>query len=63
MHLENLVRAALLRAGNITRDHHVTVELDSSVRDISVEPAAITEVIYMLLDHPKRLLLLPVVAP
>jgi two-component system sensor histidine kinase KdpD len=52
--LEDVVQAALVRAENITRDHHLTVELDSSLPAVSVEPASIVEVIYMLLDNASK---------
>jgi two-component system sensor histidine kinase KdpD len=49
-----LVRAALVRAGNLTRDHEIALDLDSSLPAVSVEPAAIIEVIYMLLDNASK---------
>lgn len=54
VHLEDLVRAALTRAGNLTRDHQIVLELDHSLPEVSVEPAAIIEVIYMVLDNASK---------
>jgi signal transduction histidine kinase len=52
--LEDLVRAALVRAENITRDHEIAVALDTALPEVSVEPASIVEVIYILLDNASK---------
>jgi two-component system sensor histidine kinase KdpD len=52
--LEDVVRAALVRAETITRDHEIAVALDSALPEVSVEPASIVEVIYILLDNASK---------
>jgi two-component system sensor histidine kinase KdpD len=52
--LGDVVRSALVRAGNVARDHRVQVNLPEPLPDVSVEPASITEVIYMLLDNASK---------
>jgi two-component system sensor histidine kinase KdpD len=52
--LEAIVRAGLTRAETITRDHRVEVELDRSMPPLSVDAAAVTEVIYILLDNASK---------
>jgi K+-sensing histidine kinase KdpD len=52
--LDELVGKALMRAETVTRDHHVTVDLDDRLPMVSAEPAAVIEVIYMLLDNASK---------
>lgn len=49
--LEDLIRGALLRAENVTRNHDIVVELDDQLPQVAVEPASIVEVVYMVLDN------------
>ena len=52
--LEDIVNASVTRADNLTRDHRVTVVFPDMVPRLSVDPASITEVIYMLLDNASK---------
>src|SRR5262249_20859830 len=52
--LEDMVRAGLTRAGTLTRDHHLAVDLQSDIPALSVDPAAVAEVIYILLDNASK---------
>jgi K+-sensing histidine kinase KdpD len=52
--LEDIVGAGVARAENLTRDHRVTVTLDDALPRLSVEPASIIEVVYMLLDNASK---------
>src|SRR5262249_54367097 len=52
--LEDIVRAGLTRAATVTRDHLISVELGKDIPSVSVDPAAIAEVIYILLDNASK---------
>jgi K+-sensing histidine kinase KdpD len=52
--LENIVGAGVTRAENLTRDHRVAVSLDEALPRLSVDPASIIEVLYMLLDNASK---------
>jgi two-component system sensor histidine kinase KdpD len=52
--LENIVAAGVARAENLTRDHRVVVSLDEALPRLSVDPASIIEVLYMLLDNASK---------
>ena len=52
--VEAVVRAALMRAETLTRDHRVTVRLDAALPPIAVDAASITEVLYILLDNASK---------
>jgi signal transduction histidine kinase len=51
---EAIVRAGLARADAITRDHHLVTRIDEPLPDVSVEAAAMAEVIYILLDNATK---------
>ncbi len=51
---EAIARAGLLRAETLTRDHRVVALIDDRLPDISVDAAAMTEVIYILLDNASK---------
>lgn len=51
---EAIVRAGLLRAETLTRDHRVVVHIDERLPGVSVDAAAMTEVIYILLDNASK---------
>jgi two-component system sensor histidine kinase KdpD len=52
--VEDLVQAALLRSEPITRNHEIVVELEGTLPSVSVEPASIVEVLYILLDNASK---------
>jgi two-component system sensor histidine kinase KdpD len=52
--LDGIVRAAVARADNLTRDHRVTVALDESLPALSVDAASIIEVLYTLIDNASK---------
>jgi two-component system sensor histidine kinase KdpD len=52
--LEELIRAALTRAATITRRHHVRITLEPNLPSLAVDPAAIVEVLYILLDNGSK---------
>lgn len=49
--LPEVVWAAVGRAENVIRNHHVTTELDEGLPSVSADSASMVEVIYMLLDN------------
>ncbi|OFV94322.1 MAG: hypothetical protein A3G76_06500 [Acidobacteria bacterium RIFCSPLOWO2_12_FULL_65_11] len=51
---ETIVRAGLLRAEPLTRDHRVITLFDDLLPAVSVDAAAMTEVIYILLDNASK---------
>jgi two-component system sensor histidine kinase KdpD len=50
----SIVNDAVARAETVTRHHTVQVAIDSDLPGLSVDPAAITEVIYILLDNASK---------
>ncbi len=52
--VEALVRAGLSRAETVIRDHRVVVDAPADLPQVSVDPAAMTEVIYILLDNASK---------
>jgi len=52
--LDGIVRAAIARADNLTRDHRVAVALDDSLPALSVDAASIIEVLYTLIDNASK---------
>jgi two-component system, OmpR family, sensor histidine kinase KdpD len=50
----DIVKAAVARADNLTRDHRVTVNLREPLSLVSVDSASIIEVVYMLLDNASK---------
>jgi two-component system sensor histidine kinase KdpD len=52
--LDAIVKAAIARADNLTRDHRVSVSLDDSLPPLSVDPASIIEVLYTLIDNASK---------
>jgi two-component system sensor histidine kinase KdpD len=49
-----LVRAGLMRAETVTRGHRVQVEVKPDLPKVAVDAAAMTEVIYILLDNASK---------
>ena len=52
--LNDIVHEGLTRAGTVTRDHKLDVLLDPRSPPVSVEPAAVAEVLYILLDNASK---------
>ncbi len=52
--LQDIVKAGLARAETVTRYHRVHVEIDETLPALSVDAAAIAEVIYILLDNASK---------
>ena len=52
--LDEIIRSGLARAEPLTRDQRVSVTLGDDVPDVSVDPAAVTEVLYILLDNASK---------
>ena len=52
--LEEIVRAGLMRAETITRDHRVVAALDPDLPPVSVDSASIAEAIYILVDNASK---------
>jgi two-component system sensor histidine kinase KdpD len=50
----DIVRSGLHRAETVIRDHRVVVEIPEALPPVSVDPASITEVIYILLDNASK---------
>ena len=49
-----IVREALTRAGTVVGRHRVQVALDDNVPPLAVDPAAVAEVLYILLDNASK---------
>jgi len=52
--LDDIVRAGLVRAETVTRDHRVVVDVHDSLPAVSVDPSSIAEVVYILLDNASK---------
>jgi two-component system sensor histidine kinase KdpD len=52
--VDEVVEAAVARARSLTRDHVVRVDIPSAATPVAVDAAAITEVIYILLDNASQ---------
>jgi two-component system sensor histidine kinase KdpD len=52
--LDDIIRAGLLRAETITRDHRVVVALDRDLPPVWVDSASIAEAIYILVDNASK---------
>ena len=52
--VEALVRSGLARAETVTRNHRVLLDLERDLPGVSVDPASMTEVIYILLDNASK---------
>ncbi len=52
--VDGIVRAGLARAETVTRNHRVLVDAASDLPGVAVDPAAMTEVIYILLDNASK---------
>lgn len=54
MRLEAMVDAALRRASTVLRDHQVVRSVPANLPGLAVEPGAVVEVLYMLLDNASK---------
>jgi two-component system sensor histidine kinase KdpD len=52
--LDDIVRAGLVRAETITRDHRIIVSIDDGVPPVSVDSPSVAEVIYILVDNASK---------
>jgi K+-sensing histidine kinase KdpD len=52
--LENIVRPAVVRAENLTREHRVDVAIDDDLPLLSVDASSMIEVVYMLIDNASK---------
>jgi K+-sensing histidine kinase KdpD len=52
--VDAIVRAGLMRAETVIRDHRVVVDVATGLPGVSVDPASMTEVIYILLDNASK---------
>jgi two-component system sensor histidine kinase KdpD len=67
--LEEIVRAAVLRANPLIRNHHLELRFDKDLPSIRVDERAVAEVVYVLLENaakyspPGKILLAAIPAP
>ena len=54
INLDSIVREALTRAGTVMRRHRSQLALDRSLPPLAVDPAAVAEVLYILLDNASK---------
>jgi two-component system, OmpR family, sensor histidine kinase KdpD len=52
--LADIVKAAVARADNLTREHRVAVDIREPLALVAVDSASIIEVVYMLLDNASK---------
>jgi K+-sensing histidine kinase KdpD len=52
--VDEFIRSGLHRAETVTRDHPMIVTLEEQIPPVTVDPASITEVIYILLDNASK---------
>ena len=52
--VDEIVTAALARAESLTRRHHVRVELDGEIQVVQVDPRAVAEVLFTLVDNAAK---------
>src|SRR5436190_8036380 len=52
--LDPIVREALTRAGTVMRRHRAQVSLEKGLPALAVDPAAVAEVLYILLDNASK---------
>lgn len=54
VHLDEIVRASLIRADTLIRDHRMRVDFPASLPCVAVDAAAMSEVIYILIDNASK---------
>src|SRR5206468_3408474 len=52
--LDDVVRAGLIRAETLTRDHHLAVTLADGLPAVSIDAPSLAEVVYILLDNASK---------
>lgn len=52
--VDEIVAAALARAESLTRRHHVRVEMENEIPFVQVDPRAVAEVLFTLLDNAAK---------
>jgi K+-sensing histidine kinase KdpD len=52
--LDDILRAGLVRAETVTRDHRVVVSAEEALPPLAVDPPSIAEVVYILLDNASK---------
>lgn len=52
--IDEIIAAALTRAEPLTREHHVTVEIEADLPVVRVDPRAVSEVVYTLVDNAAK---------
>ena len=52
--VETVIRSSLARADTLTRDHRLTLDIDEGLPTLGVDPASITEAIYILVDNASK---------
>jgi two-component system, OmpR family, sensor histidine kinase KdpD len=52
--LADIVKAAVARADNLTREHRVAIDIREPLALVAVDSASIIEVVYMLLDNASK---------
>ena len=52
--LEEIVKAAILRASALTRNHHLELRFDKDLPSIRVDERAVAEVVYVLLENAAK---------
>jgi len=52
--LEEIVKAAILRASPLTRNHHVELRFDKDLPSVRVDERAVAEVVYVLLENAAK---------
>ena len=52
--VDEIITAALARAEPLTRDHHIAVEIEDDIPVVQVDPRAVSEVIFTLVDNAAK---------
>lgn len=52
--IEDVIRAGLSRAETLTRDYHVELDIRAAQTLVSVDPASMVEVLYIVLDNASK---------
>jgi two-component system, OmpR family, sensor histidine kinase KdpD len=52
--IDEIITAALVRAEPLTRNHHVRVEIEDEIPAVQVDPRAVAEVIFTLVDNAAK---------
>ena len=52
--VDEVVRAGLMRAETLTRDHHIVVKVGDGLLPVSIDAPSLAEVVYILLDNASK---------